>query len=52
MEIRAATNQDAADIRTVVFSILEEYGLMAQHAGVDADLDDIEGNYAVGGGCF
>ncbi len=52
MEIRQASNQDTADIRTVIFSILAEYGLMAEHEGVDADLADIEGNYMARGGSF
>jgi len=52
MQIRAATNDDAEAIRQVVFGILREYDLMAEHEGVDADLNDIEANYAARGGMF
>jgi len=52
MLIRAATNADAEMIRTLVFGVLDEYGLKASHEGVDADLNDIEGNYVARGGAF
>jgi len=52
MEIRAATNQDAPDIRRVVFSVLEEYDLTAEHETIDIDLRDIERDYFARGGCF
>ena len=54
MNIRSATNADAdADaVRRLVWAVLEEYGLVAEHEGVDADLDDIEGNYMQRGGLF
>ncbi len=52
MEIREATNQDADSIRSMIFSILAEYDLMAEHEGVDADLGDIEANYMARGGSF
>jgi putative acetyltransferase len=50
--IRCATNRDSASVREILFSVLEEYGLVAEHQGVDADLDDIEGNYIRRGGLF
>ncbi len=54
MFIRSATNTDAdaEAIRTLVFGVLAEYGLLAEHEGVDADLSDIEGNYIARGGLF
>lgn len=52
MLIRAATNHDAESIRRVVFGVLDEYGLVAEHRGVDVDLDDIEVNYVEPGGLF
>ncbi|MDO8629906.1 MAG: GNAT family N-acetyltransferase [Phycisphaerales bacterium] len=52
MLIRSATNADADAIRTLVFGVLGEYGLLAEHEGVDADLSDIEGNYIARGGLF
>jgi putative acetyltransferase len=52
MFIRPATNADAEAIRTLVFGVLGEYGLLAEHEGVDADLTDIEGNYLARGGLF
>lgn len=39
-------------MRQLLFSVLEEYGLMASHEGVDADLGDILGNYIARGGLF
>lgn len=52
MHIRPATNGDAEAVRRVLFDVLAEYGLVAEHEGVDADLGDIEGNYAGRGGVF
>lgn len=52
MLIRSATNADAEAIRTLVFGVLGEYGLLAEHEGVDADLSDIEANYIARGGLF
>ena len=52
MRIRLATNRDADAIRRVVFGVLAEYGLVAEHRGVDVDLDDIEANYFAAGGLF
>lgn len=52
MLIRTATNDDAAAVRTLLFEVLAEYGLLAEHEGVDADLTDLEGNYLKRGGLF
>jgi GNAT superfamily N-acetyltransferase len=52
MLIRPATHHDAAAVRQLLFEVLAEYGLLAEHQGVDADLDDIEGHYRRRGGLF
>lgn len=52
MLIRSARNTDAPAIRELLFGVLGEYGLLAEHEGVDADLNDIEGNYLARGGLF
>ncbi|HSW45334.1 MAG TPA: GNAT family N-acetyltransferase [Phycisphaerae bacterium] len=49
---RPATNADAEAVRSLVFSVLSEYGLGADPACTDRDLSDIEGSYAAHGGCF
>ena len=52
MRIRSATNADADAVRNLVFGVLDEYGLRAEHKGVDADLFDLEANYIARGGMF
>ena len=52
MNLRPATNDDAAAVRDLIFGVLAEYGLKGDPAGTDADLDDIAGNYASRGGLF
>ncbi len=52
MFMRPATNADAPAIRELVFGVLGEYGLLAEHQGVDADLADIQANYISRGGLF
>jgi GNAT superfamily N-acetyltransferase len=52
VKLRAATNQDAEAIKTLVFGVLDEYGLCADPGCTDADLDDIEGFYSGRGGFF
>ena len=52
MFMRSATNADAPAIRELVFGVLGEYGLLAEHQGVDADLADIQANYLSRGGLF
>jgi putative acetyltransferase len=52
MLIRSATNADAQAVRELVLGVLGEYGLLAEHEGVDTDLADIEANYIACGGLF
>ena len=52
MNTRPARNTDAEGVRRVLFGVLAEYELTADHAGVDADLDDLQGNYFARGGFF
>lgn len=52
MLIRSATNADGPAARELIFGVLGEYGLLAEHEGVDADLADIEANYLARGGLF
>jgi putative acetyltransferase len=50
--LRAATNNDAEAVRSVVFSALREHGLDPSPEDTDADLYDIERNYRASGGLF
>ena len=50
--IRNARSEDAARVREIVFSVLSEYGLEPDPGGTDADLDDLEANYAKRSGAF
>ncbi len=50
MNIRPATNADAEAIKTVVFSVLREYGLSPDSGSTDKDLDAIEETYFQRGG--
>lgn len=50
--LRPATNADSAAVKAMVFGVLTEYGLKPDPACTDADLDDLEGNYARRGGSF
>ena len=50
--LRPATNQDGEAVRTLVFSVLHEYGLKPDPQGVDADMLDIEASYIRRGGSF
>lgn len=52
MNIRPATNADAEAIKTVVFSVLREYGLSPDADATDKDLDAIEETYFQRGGYF
>ena len=49
---REATASDAAAIRSVVFSVLAEYGLSPDADGIDADLNDVASSYGERGGSF
>lgn len=50
--IRPAVNADGPAVSAMVASILAEYGLTLDPAGVDADLGDLEANYRAPGGWF
>lgn len=52
VSIRSATNADCEGVQTLVFGILEEYGLKPDLAGTDKDLTDIEAHYIERGGLF
>jgi len=52
MNIRPATNADAEAIKTVVFSVLREYGLSPDSSSTDKDLDAIEETYFQRDGYF
>lgn len=52
MNIRPATNADAEAIKTVVFSVLREYGLNPDSGTTDRDLEAIEETYFQRGGYF
>jgi putative acetyltransferase len=49
---RPARSEDSPAIRAVVDTTLREYGLEFDAAGTDADLADVEANYAGRGGVF
>lgn len=52
MIIREANDSDAENIKRVVFSVLEEYGLEPDSSSTDKDLDSIDENYKNNGGYF
>ena len=52
LSIRLANNDDIPAIRTVLFAVRSEYGVLGEIGANDADLDDIEQNYFRCGGCF
>lgn len=43
--IRRAYNSDIPRVRELIFSVLEEYGLMPDEYGIDSSLSDLEMNY-------
>ena len=49
---REATNNDTGAIKTMIFSVLEEYGLPPDPCRTDADLEDIETSYTNNNGYF
>ncbi|WP_349245345.1 GNAT family N-acetyltransferase [Anaerobaca lacustris] len=51
-QLRRATNADCEPVKTLVFTVLDEYGLRPDPDGTDADLDDIERSYFARGGTF
>ena len=50
--LRPATNADCDSVRSLVFTVLAEYGLKPDPASTDADLKDIEQSYLSRGGVF
>lgn len=50
--LRQAANADCEAVRSLVYGVLEEYGLKPDPGGTDADLDDIEQSYFARGGTF
>lgn len=50
--IRRARRADENAVRKVVHGVLGEYGLQPDHAGTDADLDNLEASYFARGGHF
>jgi putative acetyltransferase len=46
--IRPATNADCAQVRALIFAVLNEYDLEPAPKTTDRDLDDLEGFYADG----
>lgn len=52
MNLRSASNQDSEQIKSVVFTVLEEYGLKADSSRTDKDLDSIEESYFSNNGFF
>ncbi len=52
INIRTAVNSDCEEIKSLVFSILEEYGLVPEPNGTDLDISDVEANYINRGGLF
>jgi putative acetyltransferase len=51
-KLRPATNADCDAVRTLVFTVLAEYGLKPDPDCTDADLGDIERSYFARGGIF
>ena len=52
LNIREANNSDSAEVKKLIFTVLEEYGLKPDSLNTDMDLDDIEGFYTSNGGYF
>jgi putative acetyltransferase len=50
--IRRATNADIPAIRAVLYTVRDEYGVLAEIGANDPDLDDLELNYFQRGGDF
>ena len=50
--LRPATNEDISSIKSVVFSVLREYGLKGSESGKDIDLGDIQEYYFSKNGYF
>lgn len=52
INFRPAANGDSENIKKLIFGVLAEYGLTPDINGIDADLNDIEANYANRNGVF
>ncbi|MBC7797299.1 MAG: GNAT family N-acetyltransferase, partial [Pyrinomonadaceae bacterium] len=52
INIRAATNAEIDNIKTLIFGVLREYALKPEPNGTDIDLNDIEANYVHRNGTF
>lgn len=50
--IRRACNADIAAIRSVLYTVREEFGVLSERGAADPDLDDLERNYFDRGGYF
>lgn len=51
-KIRKATNKDIPKVKDIIFTVLEEYGLVPDEFGIDSSLTDLELNYFNNGGLF
>jgi putative acetyltransferase len=52
LKIREATNDDCEKIKSLVFGVLREFGLVPEPEGLDSDLNNIETSYFKRGGYF
>ena len=52
MNLRPASNADSEKIKSVVFTVLKEYGLKPDSNSADKDLDSIEESYFSNNGFF
>lgn len=52
MNIHPAKDSDIDAIKSIVFTVLNEYGLESDSSGIDQDLDSIEQSYWSNGGYF
>jgi putative acetyltransferase len=52
IQIRSASNKDCERVKSLIYNVLQEYGLQPEPSGTDIDLNDIEENYINRGGIF
>jgi putative acetyltransferase len=52
LDLRPATNADAEAVRSLVFTVLREFGLTPDPEVTDADLYALESSYSQAGGAF
>jgi len=50
--IKTAVNEDSEKIKSLIFGILDEYGLSSDSESIDKDLEDIENSYTNNNGIF